>query len=165
MRLDVGCGHRLTGDVNIDLYIEATPHRSQDQTKCDDFPLNVKEIPNFVRAHACFLPFINDSFEETFSRATIEHVSNPWLMLKEMVRVTKTNGRIIVQCPHRFASKKKKILHLHHLNLRFFEKAFYRLGLRDITGKYIHWKYFPHPFIPLVRIPTHIEIVARKTKG
>jgi len=36
MIIDIGCGHNPVGDVNVDLFVEATPHRSGDQSKCND---------------------------------------------------------------------------------------------------------------------------------
>ena len=67
------------------------------------------------------LPFPNNTFEEVHSSHVIEHVSNPAMMLDEMVRVSK--HVIFVSCPHRlspwagrFANKD----HKHLFNLSWF---------------------------------------------
>jgi ubiquinone/menaquinone biosynthesis C-methylase UbiE len=87
LRLDVGCGHVPRGDVNVDLFVEATGHRV-DKTR----PLDIRNIPNFVKADACHLPFRDNVFDEVISYHTIEHVLNPVLMIKEMIRTCKTHG-------------------------------------------------------------------------
>jgi hypothetical protein len=62
--LDVGCGQRAKGDVNVDLHPEATVHRAADQRVNDDVVLNVRSISNFVKADACILPFGARGFSE-----------------------------------------------------------------------------------------------------
>jgi ubiquinone/menaquinone biosynthesis C-methylase UbiE len=81
LRLDVGCGHRVRGDVNVDLNAQSTIHRSQNSYT--DVPLDMK-IPNFVLADSQHLPFRNNVFEKVFSSHVIEHVKKPELMLYEI---------------------------------------------------------------------------------
>lgn len=68
MKLDIGCGHNLTGDVNVDL-------------------VTVKTDKFFVKADAHNLPFRNQSFESAYSSHMMEHLLNPIQALKEMRRV------------------------------------------------------------------------------
>jgi hypothetical protein len=160
MKLDVGCGHRPEGDVNVDLFIGATPHRSSNQYETDDYSLNADNIPNLVCADACHLPFQNNIFNECYSSHTIEHVRNPLEMLKEMVRVS--NNMVMIRCPHRFASHKKKKLHINSFNITWFLNAFKKLGIEKVEGSYSDYKHFPHVLIPLVRIPVEIQVRAWK---
>jgi len=65
MKLDVGCGYRPTGDVNVDIN---SPYADM---ICD----------------AAYLPFKDEAFTEVFSGDVIEHCSDPAKMLEEMLRV------------------------------------------------------------------------------
>jgi len=165
MKLDVGCGHYPKGDVNIDLYVKPTQHRSGDQRFLTDTPLNTKEIPNFVQADACHLPFRNDCFDEVVSHHTIEHVSKPLKMLKEIVRVTKINGLIIIVCPHRYAEREKCPMHKHMINIKWLDQAFKKCGVPRISAKERDWRYFPHNAFPWFRLPVEIELHTTKVKA
>lgn len=160
MKLDVGCGHDFKGDVNLDLNINATLHRHL--TNQNDFPLQTRLIPNFIKADCCCLPFQDKCFEEVYSSHVIEHIANPFLMLKEMARVSKS--KITIKCPHRYAGKKSPG-HISMLNLTWFMRAFARIGLTAINGKAISWRYFPHSWFPLFRLPIEIEVVGWKKWG
>jgi SAM-dependent methyltransferase len=46
------------------------------------------------------LPWPSETFDVTFSGHTIEHIADPVVMLREMRRVTKAGGHIIVEFPH-----------------------------------------------------------------
>ena len=96
--LDVGCGHRPKGDVNVDLFPEPTAHRSADQRVNDDVRLNVHKIVNFVVADACHLPFREGSFVKVYSWHLIEHLGNPSGFLEECCRVAAE--KIEVRCPN-----------------------------------------------------------------
>jgi len=126
--LDVGCGHRPKGDVNVDLYPEASAHRSADQRVNDDVALHVHEIPNFVKAKAQNLPFRDRAFRKLYSWHLIEHLPNPELFLEEATRVT--NNTIIIFCPNgdpnwaygREAYGETKPLHVYRLTREWFEE-------------------------------------------
>lgn len=66
--LDVGCGFRPKGDVNVDV----SRSEKNPQTFVGDELRNIKQIPNFIQADGRFLPFRNGIFETVFSRETIE---------------------------------------------------------------------------------------------
>lgn len=157
MMLDVGCGNSPKGDVNVDLFTEATKHRS------DNSPLKTKKIPNFVKAHAEFLPFKNETFEVTFSSHVIEHVDNPFSMLREMARVTVKKGLVEIKCPHRFSTRRSGASkhHKHYFNITWFMKAAEKCGLTWMETK-INCRSFPHEFMPIFKLPNEISIVFRK---
>jgi hypothetical protein len=125
-RLDVGCGHRPKGDVNVDLFVEATAHRVADQRVNDDVRLKVAEIPNFVRADACHLPFRDRGFRKVYSWHLIEHLEKPEDFLAECCRVA--DEEIEVRCPNGdpnlayglAAYGETKPLHLHRLTREWF---------------------------------------------
>jgi len=121
--LDVGCGHRPKGDVNVDLFPEATAHRVVDQRVNDDVPLKVHDIPNFVRADACHLPFRDGAFGRSYSWHLIEHVQDPNLFLSEILRVSAE--KVEVRCPngeYLSCRNETKPLHLHDFSLDWFRE-------------------------------------------
>lgn len=126
LRLDVGCGSKPSGDVNVDFFVRGWNSQEGDQ-KSGEF-LNPKVIPNFVVADAGHLPFKDSVFAVVFSSHVIEHVPNPLLMLKEMCRVSKR--KIVVRCPHRKGSGAKKLFHLHYLDEKWFQSVVTKLGFQ-----------------------------------
>lgn len=121
--LDVGCGHRPRGDVNVDLFVEATPHRCVDQRVNDDVRLDVDGMENFVRADALHLPFKDGAVNKSYSWHLIEHLADPLLFLGELMRVSAE--QIEVRCPNgEFLScrNESKPLHLHDFNLEWFRE-------------------------------------------
>ena len=130
--LDVGCGHNPKGDVNVDLFPESTRHRSVDQALKNDKSLNVKEIPNFVKADGCRLPFVNGVFSKVFSSHTIEHVEVPELFVAELLRVCYDEVEIV--CPHAdspWGCVEIKPLHINALTLEWFQDVLRKIP--DIT--------------------------------
>lgn len=81
MILDVGCGGDPRGDVNIDLFPEGNPaHLSSHEW--------MKETPqNFIKADASCLPFRDKVFTLVYARMVLEHMLNPFDVLKEWRRV------------------------------------------------------------------------------
>ena len=164
MKLNVGCGHHPLGcDVNVDLFVEATAHRSvgADQRRNTDVPL--KHIPNLIKADCCHLPFQSNIFDVTISNHLIEHIDEPLDLLKEMVRVTKPDGKISVTTPHKLSHNKKWILHKHSFNFKWFEKAFKVLNV-ELTGSRKNYRYFPFDYFTLFRVPYFIQVTGRVKK-
>jgi len=159
MRLDVGCGHKPEGDVNIDLHSEPTGHRSFDQQFVGK-ALNTKNISNFILADGNFLPFLDGTFDEVHSSHTIEHTNTPFKFLSELVRVSK--DRIKVICPHRYS--KPRPLHVSTLNGQWFRKALLFLKVEWFEITIIDYRQIPDKFyLPyLFRFPNIIEVNIRK---
>jgi hypothetical protein len=128
LRLDVGCGSKPTGDVNVDFFVRGWNSQEGDQ-KRGGF-LNPKLIPNFVVADAEHLPFKDDVFEVVFSSHVIEHVAKPFLMYSEMRRVA--SRKVIVRCPHRQGSGAKRPFHFNYLDEGWFKLAVNRLGSQGL---------------------------------
>lgn len=59
---------------------------------------------DFLVADARYLPFAEDSFDTAFSNGVLQHLKkvNVKAALKEMARVTKVGGRILVQMPNKY---------------------------------------------------------------
>ena len=75
--LNLGCGKQVYGDDFVDLY----PTRD-----------NVKKYDADNEA----LPYPNNTFDEVYSRGVFEHLTNPNNMLKEVYRVLKPGGTLIL---------------------------------------------------------------------
>jgi ubiquinone/menaquinone biosynthesis C-methylase UbiE len=91
MILDIGCGDRAKGDVNLDVAKARTNSFFESKRI-----MNTAMIPNFVCADANYLPFRNNCFEKVLCHHTLEHLKNPVQALKEMDRVATDKIEIIV---------------------------------------------------------------------
>lgn len=95
--LDIGCGHKPQGSVNLDLHPEPTLHRSDGQIVLSDIPIDLEKAVNFIKGDCLHLPFSNESFENLYSNQLIEHLENPQDFLAECIRVAKHT--LIIACP------------------------------------------------------------------
>ncbi len=59
-------------------------------------PAGVRGTGNFVRASGMALPFADDSADVCLSCNVAEHVPDPWRMGREMLRVTKPGGLVVL---------------------------------------------------------------------
>jgi len=96
--LDIGCGDRPTGDVNLDLFY-------------------YEKWKNFIIAEAHHLPFKNKVFEKVYTKHALEHFEKPLKFFKEAKRVLKEGGLLECIYPTDTMLTKKTIHNL--LNLRW----------------------------------------------
>ena len=89
--LDVGCGQKPKGDVNIDLFVGKSAHSQVDV-------INPKLIRNFIKADAHHLPFKDDCFSIVYASHLLEHLCNPLKALNEFNRVS--NKFVLLKVPH-----------------------------------------------------------------
>jgi len=87
MILDVGCGSKPNGDVNVDAMFANDEWNHQVSFLLDS---------NFVKAEASHLPFKDKCFQEVYSSNLLEHVEDEELVLNEMKRVSNGIVRLIV---------------------------------------------------------------------
>ena len=57
--------------------------------------------PNVFCAAGESVPLLSDSFDLVFSHEVLEHVQDDQIAVREMVRVLKPGGRIVLFCPNR----------------------------------------------------------------
>lgn len=161
MILDVGCGEVPLGSVNVDLHVEGTTHRGEHNRRLDPH-----KIPNFVRADMNTLPFKDGVFRTVVSNYALEHITTPYKALKEMLRVS--SKYIDVQVPHRLdrahphnRSWDKR----HHVSLftrKWFGDLARKLGLKILVCEAVSYRFFPHRYIPLLRLPYLLRFHAEK---
>jgi SAM-dependent methyltransferase len=95
--LDVGCG--------IGTYVRRFRHHSTDVHGLEVEPERVAEasrdLPNIVQGVGEALPWPADHFDLVFSNEVIEHVADDRATAREMVRVTRPGGSIVLFAPNR----------------------------------------------------------------
>jgi SAM-dependent methyltransferase len=95
--LDVGCG--------IGTYVRRFRRYSDDVHGIEIEPGRVAEasidLPDIVLAPSESLPYPDDRFDLVFSNEVIEHVDDDRATAREMVRVTKPGGAIVIFAPNR----------------------------------------------------------------
>jgi len=156
IKLDIGCGVVGSGDVNCDLYVNDAGHRMTGNA------INTRRVKNFVSCDAQHLPFKDEAFDWVYSSHVIEHVDNPFAMLREMVRVARI--RVTVRCPHRLGERfflKQSPYHVNFFGAAWFGKAFRKLNCISIVD-IINYISFPNKFITLLRLPYEMQIDALK---
>jgi SAM-dependent methyltransferase len=81
--LDIACGHQPfpKADVLCDLHVKPVPDRSMKQLVTCGKP--------FVCCSCYALPFKNQAFDFVTSYYLIEHIDDPWTLVKELKRVSK----------------------------------------------------------------------------
>ena len=136
MILDVGCGDRPQGTVNVDLAL------SSEELYFEERRINPKQIPNFVKADAHYLPFKTACFQKVFCIHTLEHLSKPVIAIKEMLRVA--NGKCMIRVPARsheqiqcfFVPQRRIWVKKYHRH------SFTRSALLDLMPNFkIHYSY------------------------
>ena len=83
-------------------------------------------------------------------RYVIEHVKNPQLLLREIVRVC--FGTANVRCPHRFGWKAKGRWHLSHFKASWFTHELTALGVLFTVKCNYYQRFF------LLALPDELEI-------
>ncbi len=143
MNLDVGCGD--TPHPNANVLVDVSLFMLSENKE------NIRTRAGIL-ADACHLPFRNKIFDWSYSSHTIEHVSNPQLMLRELERVT--IFRVEIKCPSRWMKGHKgNKYHKWTITRRWFNKLGYSTYL-NLTTIFI---------IPPFRIQLPNEILAEKT--
>lgn len=178
MNLDVGCGANQfetipRGDVHIDIQKPTEPPT------------------NFVLADAQQLPFKPDSFEQVTIFDVIEHVEAPAKALREIHRVLKNAGCMILGTPNAMQILRSAMIYLKGMYVLTVPENTYtihydhisvwgapemrnllqRSGFMDFKINACTYRDRPHKFLPrlLLRLcPAHLRgrqllVTARKT--
>lgn len=115
--LDVGCGDRP--------YEYLFTHGSYTGIDVKDSgrPINMKQPDHFYDGNV--FPFQNDSFDMVISTQVLEHVPDPLAMLKEMARVCKPGGGVVISLPFVYQE--------HEEPFDYFR--FTRFGIEELLNK------------------------------
>ena len=123
--LDVGCGdgvllsftEKKLNNYSLELYGIDLSQKA--------ISVAQKKIKNghFYKSTVYKLPFQENTFDVVISTDVIEHVSKPQKMLKEIKRITKENGNIIIGTPIKYTEEPLDKNHYQE----FYPKQFIRL--------------------------------------
>ena len=119
-----------------------------------------KDFKNFVNlliGDTVKLPLKDQSFDLVFSQGLVEHFSNPDDVIKEQIRILKSNGILVVNVPQKFTGYtlyKKRMIRRKIWDLGW-EREFscnelknlgQSLGLKEVeTVGYQYWKSWQEP--------------------
>lgn len=146
--LDVGCGNHPEGDVNLDLHPEATVHRWGHGE-----PLQRDKLGLFVRGDALHLPFKLGAFDKVVCHHLIGHLSNPYLLLAELVCACKMGGKVVLTCPHRLGSHVKRGMRRCYFSKAWFLRNLPSMGIRDFSVTYA-WRML----LPFIVVPNELKV-------
>lgn len=143
--LDIGCGWKakllqeiepyITKGVGIDFkaptintdkiqtfayYFESKDSQSIDFNGEGDNTFSQVAIQNPTQDSKCHLPFENESFEVVTMLAVLEHLNYPLEMLKQIARVLKPNGVLLLTVPSHLA---KPVLEFLAYKLKIVSQA------------------------------------------
>jgi ubiquinone/menaquinone biosynthesis C-methylase UbiE len=132
--LNVGCGKQTYGTDFIDVY----PSRPEVK-KCN--------IDNEK------LPYPNNTFDEVYSRCLLEHTKNVFNVLKEMIRVLKPKGKLVIITdnagylfyylftPHGNYFDKKEDRHYVLFQKEHLRNFLHDLNLKIDSIEYVYWEW------------------------
>jgi ubiquinone/menaquinone biosynthesis C-methylase UbiE len=94
--LDVGCGDGFLARVAFGKQLEAGIDLDRGEVKR---AIKSKSYKKTICASALKIPFKDDSFNTVVSNCVLEHIPNIDMALKEIQRVLKKNGRLMITVP------------------------------------------------------------------
>jgi hypothetical protein len=154
--LDVGCGCKPRGTVNVDRFRF---------TKELNRPLprggfrRIKTRADVI-ATGEYLPFVDGAFDKVCAYHVIEHSSNIGLFLCELLRVSRR--KIEILHPHRFGRLAKSPFHRSYLNQSWWKATLERLQGIRFTIRPIYEAVPLFSIFYILRIST-VKICVRKT--
>jgi len=95
--LDVGCGMGMYTSA----FLRYTPHVFGVEIEADRVIEARARAQGVARAVGETLPFATDTFDVVFSHEVLEHVADDRLCARELVRVTRPGGRVVIFVPNR----------------------------------------------------------------
>lgn len=131
-KLNLGAGEsKKEGYVNIDWQKDTNP----------DFVHDLNVFP---------YPFSDNSFDVIEASHVLEHLDRPFLVMKELHRILKKGGSLIIKVPH-FSRGFTHAEHAHGFDITFplyFNKNFTKSGFFgvefDMCAMRMHWLAFFH---------------------
>ncbi len=136
-KLNLGAaGRKIEGYINVDWLSLVKP----------DVEHNLNVFP---------YPFKDNQFDEVLTNHIIEHLDRPFDVMKEIHRICKPGGKVIVRAPH-FSRAMGHPEHFHGFDVTFpnyFNKKFIEIGYfgvdYELQRMELHWLAFPHILIDM----------------
>ena len=162
MIIDIGCGGRPKGDVNVDLFYDISSHTV--------FKIDPRDIRNFIIADAHHLPIRSNSFDLAICYHILEHLINPAQALKEIRRIAKSVFIKIPNSPIREHEKHlytwsetsiRNLLSLYFSHVEtWMDSSIYDLRKSRIMRLIAKMKVLSYPLLRIMRRIIGLEICA-----
>ena len=131
-RLNLGCGEdKKEGHINVDWQASVNP----------DVVHDLNALP---------YPFADNTFDSIKAFHVLEHLDKPFNIMKEMHRILKPGGQLLVKVPH-FSRGFTHTEHCHGFDVTFplyFNRNFTKSGFTgtefDLVKMELHWMAFFH---------------------
>lgn len=131
--LNVGCGEEYYGDDRVDFV----------KTDATTLVHNIEEG----------LPYESYTYDEVYCSYVFEHMKNPYNLLKEMYRVCKPNGKVVIytdNASYLLTHLRKGALHGNHIigkdkhyalyTMEHMRNFFNEIGLEVLYNELIFWE-------------------------
>lgn len=138
--LDLGCG---TGTAGAAFRRTGTTVIGADLSEAC-LSVAKRRLDGVVRADAVALPFIDGAFDAVVSRGALHHLASPEGALKELARVVRPGGRVLLADPREFA---------------WLEPIKHALRAKDDSFSEDHRAYAVHEYVDMVRSEFEVEKV------
>ncbi len=136
--LDIGCGDGVL--LNLVSYRTSAQLYGVDTSQISLNYAKTKVKAEFMLASAEKLPFKNNFFDTVLAAEIIEHLTHPELMLAEIKRVLKPDGKLILSTPAKLNSIPEDKLHIKEFTrpelLRLLKQYFQSV---IITASHPRW--------------------------
>jgi ubiquinone/menaquinone biosynthesis C-methylase UbiE len=147
--LDIGCGRsanflkaispKIAEGIGVDFKVE---------------PINIRNIHTIQLKLAYELPFENESFDVVTMLAVLEHIEHEKSILKEIHRVLKKDGKLVLTVPSvwskpilEFLAYRLKIV--DELEIRDHKRYYNRQKLRNVLVEECKFRNFQHQYFQL----------------
>lgn len=129
---------------------------------------NITNI-NFIQADIFYIPFRDNCCDVVFNDGVLEHFINYFSAFEEMIRISKTKGKLIVCVPNWFCFPHTIYKKIRGKNYEYgYEKSFKQSELEQLFSKYNLKNIELSGFNPLHSIGRYnklLNIVLQKTVG
>jgi len=98
-----------------------------------------------VQADVGELPIRNDSVDVVLCSWSLEHITNPALVLDEMIRIVKPGGRIIIWGPNWDNIFRKDFPQFVHKDKKYVRRMRAEIFIRMVKNEFFGFRY--HPYI------------------
>lgn len=143
---DVGCGKGWLARhlLNMDRFVVSIDISLKNVKKVVETYPDEKHFG--VVADGYFLPFKSESFDCTVASEVIEHLENPRDFIAELIRVTKSNGKIILTTPYKEKIRYTLCIHCNNptpwnAHLHSFDEQKLENILKSIEQS-LSWKFY-----------------------
>ena len=154
--LDVGAGSAWVADtfVNKNLKVTSLDLSMINVEKAKDIIPNNKHSQ--IVADSFKLPFKNNSYDVIIASEIIEHVIDPKGFVKELFRVVKPKGKLIITTPYKEILRYYLCIHCNqktpvHAHIHSFDENILSLLCDDKSLANVHWKTFGNKLLIFLR--------------